>query len=823
MAAGRVRQPPLLAVVRSLCFNFAYPRALAIAMRAGAELRMSLSARITRFRLVHLLCAVFVLMGTPAVAQEQFVVAIVGDGPGDRLADGQQIYIDELLALTSSEFDVEIRYFVGDWSKASIEAAVQMAYRDAGVDLVLVTGFVANQLVATRRYFPKPTFLPIILDVNLFASEPVNGTSGIENLNYLSVYADFAIDLDTLARIVPYKKLILFVDTELASAIPELRQAAFDTSAARGVELIVVEHIGSDHELMNRVPDDADAVFVAGLPRMPAEDFDRLVAAINAARLPSYSFGGVDDVELGLLATNSEPRDIERQARLNALNMQAVMLGERAEDQPIASQAQERLTLNIETARKIGLSPSFSVLSEAVLLNVDEEVSGDQLGLVEIALMAVERNQDLRAETFGVQAGLQEISRARSSLLPQVGLSASLTQLNDSPSVMAGFAAERSNDAALSFDQLLYSDAASANLKIQKELQRTRLASLKEFKLDVIQVATTSYYTVLNARSQFRVQDNNLKVSRANLQLAENRVRLGTSTRADVYRWQAEVARAKILVSSAQSELSQSWETLNRVLHRPQGTRIALRQATLDEPFIMRRDEFDQLVQSPADYALFSQFYVDRALRQAPELEQLEAQIAAKRRELTSQRRAYWLPDFTVGARYTSNLNQSGLGAGPQAGQDLDDWSIGVQATLPLFSGGLKKANVSKAHFELRQLETLLVSTEERVEEQVRNRLHATRAAYTQIDLTAAAAEASRKNFELVSDAYGRGTITVIELLDAQDTSLSATAAAAESLYNFLITIMSLQRAVGGYDYLLTPEQRQELAAEYRDTLSESK
>ena len=146
-----------------------------------------------------------------------------------------------------------------------------------------------------------------------------------------------------------------------------------------------------------------------------------------------------------------------------------------------------------------------------------------------------------------------------------------------------------------------------------------------------------------------------------------------------------------------------------------------------------------------------------------------------------------------------------------------------MQATLPLFSGGLKKANVSRAQFELMQLEAIRSSTLERVEEQVRNQLHATRAAYAQIDLAATAAGASLKNFELVSDAYARGTVTVIELLDAQDTSLNATAAAAESLYNFLITIMSLQRAVGGFDYLLTPDERKALALEYRKSISESK
>ncbi len=93
-------------------------------------------------------------------------------------------------------------------------------------------------------------------------------------------------------------------------------------------------------------------------------------------------------------------------------------------------------------------------------------------------------------------------------------------------------------------------------------------------------------------------------------------------------------------------------------------------------------------------------------------------------------------------------------------------------------------------------------------------------AAYARIDLTLAAAEASRKNFDLVSDAYGRGTVSYIDLLDGQDASLTANAAQSDSLYNFLITIMSVQRAVGQFDFLLPADERNAIADEIRRYLT---
>ena len=757
----------------------------------------------------------------PRIALGEIVVGVVEDGPSDRLLFQQQIYIDELLALTESEFDVSIRKFRGDWTADSVNAALDAAYADPSVDMVLVTGFVTNQFAATRDEFPKPTFLPIIIDIGLLPSRPVDGTSGIANLNYLGAYADFGADLDTLARIAPYRKVALIYDSLAAASIPRLRENAYAVSEARGVELLEVTHDGVDHALLDKVPGDTDAIIFAGLPRLPEDDFDRLISGINAAGLPSYSFLGVPDVERGVLATNSEPRDLTRQARLNALNMQAVMIGERAADQPVETTIRDRLTINMATARLIGLSPSFEVLDDAILLNNEAEVSGDAFGLIEVARTALEQNQTLRAETFGVFAGEEEIARARANLLPQVTSSVSSTvRRDDSTAVMGGLFSERSNDAAVNVNQLLYSDSARANLIIQREIQQSRMSGLREFQLEIVLAATSTYYSVLNARSQVRVEENNLNVSRANLELAEDRVRLGRSTAADVYRWQAEVARAQIRVLNARAGLDQTWETLNRILHRPQGTRFPLREASFNEPFVMTEEDFDELVASPADYAVFTRFYVSRALQQAPELEQLDAQIAAKRRELQTERRSYWLPDFSISGRYADNLNQAGVGAGPIAGEGMYDWSIGVQATLPLFSGGLRRGNVSRADFELRQLQALRTSTEEAIEEEVRRQMYAAFAAFGQIELSREAAEASQKNYELVSDAYARGTVTVIELLDAQDASLSASAAEADSLYSFLITIMAVQRAVGGYDYLLPAEERDALAAEMRQALS---
>ena len=751
-----------------------------------------------------------------------FGVAVLYDGESERMADRQQTYVDELLTLVSGEFDITIEEFRGNWTKESIEQAMLDAYNAPQIDMLLVTGFVANQLVAAWGDHPKPTFLPTIVDTGLLPDASAVGTSGIPNLNYLGAYADFNSDLDILAKITPYDVLALFVDQELASAIPEVRDRAFEACAAKGIELKIIMHDGNDHALMSRVPDSVDAVFVSGLPRMPNEDFGHLIDAINNAGLPSYSFIGGSDVERGLLATNNEPRDINRQARINALNMQAVMLGERAGDQPVGSPNKPTLTINMATARKIGLSPSFEIMSDATLLNQVQVQSGQAYGLLAISKEALARNQDLQAEQFRLYAGTEEIARTRSQLLPQFGAEVGTTTRHESPTVSAGLLAKETTDGAISLNQLIYSDSATAALTIQKELQRDREENLHGFRLDIIQAATTAYYQTLNVRALLVVEESNLNVTRKNRELARDRVRVGSSTPADIYRWDAEVARAQIRLFDAQAAVTRSWTALTRLLHRPLSERFALSEATFDEPFVITLREFDSLVKRRTDYERFSMFWIRRGLNQAPEIAQIDARLAAKQRELKSEKRSYWLPEFSMGGRYTSNFSQSRAGTGQFGGEGLDDWSVGVQATLPLFSGGLRRANVSRASFELRQLEALRSATAERVEAAIRDRLSDARAAYSRMGLSVIAADASTKNFALVSDAYARGTVSIIELLDAQDASLSANGAVIDSRHQFLIIIMALQRSVGGFDFMLATDEREALANDLRAYLKGS-
>ena len=73
-----------------------------------------------------------------------------------------------------------------------------------------------------------------------------------------------------------------------------------------------------------------------------------------------------------------------------------------------------------------------------------------------------------------------------------------------------------------------------------------------------------------------------------------------------------------------------------------------------------------------------------------------------------------------------------------------------------------------------------------------------------------ARAEAARKTLDVVTDSYSRGIVDNIRLLDAQNQALLADLSAANSVYDFLIDLMEVERAAGRFDFFVAPGEQQE-------------
>ena len=205
---------------------------------------------------------------------------------------------------------------------------------------------------------------------------------------------------------------------------------------------------------------------------------------------------------------------------------------------------------------------------------------------------------------------------------------------------------------------------------------------------------------------------------------------------------------------------------------------------------------------------------VEEGVADAPELKILKAQIEIQERLLRNAKRSYWAPLIAADADVDEILSKSGEGeAAPELPGGLllptpDDtlWSVGLSATLPLFQGGARKADRLQAEQEIERFEVTYDSTAFLVEQRIRSAMELARAARAGIGLSQEAAAAARRNLDLVTDAYARGAVSIIDLLDAQNAALNAEELAANSVYDFLVDLLEVERAANRIELLGTPE-----------------
>jgi outer membrane protein TolC len=408
-------------------------------------------------------------------------------------------------------------------------------------------------------------------------------------------------------------------------------------------------------------------------------------------------------------------------------------------------------------------------------------------------------------------------------LLPQLSISGSASMIDrDRADEILGLNPERRAAVGAEFEQLIYSDDVKAEYAIERELQDLRSEERAELRLDVIFEAAANYIDVLRAKTVERIQTDNLRLTRSNLELAQSRVEIGEAGREELFRWESQIATNRKSVVEASAIRSQAEIAVNRVLNRPIEETFFTTEVGLNDPELV--SGFEQIrpyIESPGAFQVFRAFMVRDAFENSPELKQLDAAVRAQERELKASNRAFYVPTVGIGAN-VEQFARGGAGSQPlpefpNLFADRTNWNLFASAKLPLFQGYSMRARRGRAELELDSTRLQQEATRQRVEQRVRSLLHQTGASFVGIDLTRDGSEAAGLNLELVRERYAAGVVDILRLLDAQTQSLVADLAVANALFDYLIDLMGTQRAVGRFDYYRSPADRQLFLDELRE------
>lgn len=232
----------------------------------------------------------------------------------------------------------------------------------------------------------------------------------------------------------------------------------------------------------------------------------------------------------------------------------------------------------------------------------------------------------------------------------------------------------------------------------------------------------------------------------------------------------------------------------------------------------MEQKRITSYIDTPQAFERFSQFEIMQGWKYSPELDSAYANIQASFRRLQSSKRAFYLPDVELKGDITKRYARGGTGITPPpefstlTGKraSLTDWIVGIELTFPLFEGGAKCARVIRDRYRLRELGQEWNRILDEVSTRVSTSLNFSLASFLRIPLATHSKQAAHKNYTFTEDAYAKGVVTILDLLDAQNTYLVSEQNLATAQFNFALDLFRLMRSVGRFDFFLSDSEKEQ-------------
>jgi len=790
-----------------------------------------------------IILAVLLLFYSIASAQNRSLqgdvtIGIVVDGDWDLnkpvLADLEK-ELQEALSQQANIIIPRDKILIGDWTLDKVTELNNKLLADNQVDIVIGYGVLASYDLARRSTLPKPVIAPVIIDTTIQKITSKNGTSGVKNLSYLLFPGTFERDLKLFKNIVDFKNLLILQSKFYGQAFGNIQRSYEKLGRVMNINIHRLS-IGDDiTQVLDSIPPNTDAVYIDVL-QINRTKFKELVKELNDRHLPTFSLLGEIDVKEGVMA-GANPDIFPRLARRIALIIQRILLGEDAGNLSIEFSAAQRTFLNLQTAFTVGVSPKYSTMLEADIIGMEtaEFKGADTYSLEDVINKISQENLDVLAKTHEIAASYENISIARSNLLPQLDITLSGYKI-DSDRALAGSQPQNKIYGDATLTQVLLSEPAMANVSIQSSLYDSKVSELESFRQNTILDGSKLFLNYLRTRKIFSILLENLKLLRVNLDVAKNRESIGAAGPEEALRWEAEVAGLKKAVMDVQAQMNQAQLALKQMLNIPMIYLINFKDISFDdETQLISNKDFRSYLEDPQSYDLLTDFLVSYGQKKSADVQTLNGIVEARGRSLTSLQLSRFVPTIALFGTVTNTFYKSAIKSPfslnfpePPAsippeipayiGQifsgftiplpnDLD-WTVGINVSLNLLNGLGTAAQIEQSDIELRQIKTQQKAVEDKVALGIRSEMENLKAKNFGLMQSKIQVDAADKTLKIVSDSYSRGAVSILYLLDAQSAALNAQQISANALYDLFISYMQLQRAIGQYDVTMSSEDR---------------
>ncbi len=742
---------------------------------------------------------------------KQVTIAVVKDGPWAE-GDIAQHVEGELQKIIPRDIVLKFKAipdFDAQWKPERMRGVLQNAMDDPEVDIVLVTGaLVTQQAVKEDFALTKPVVSSYVQTPGLFkAPFSEEDRSLKENLSFILVPHMIDRDIHTFREMFSVSSLHITLGEEYLEQGEFVRAEIEKMATKLGIDINFISISDNISESLSRIGEDVEAVVLSEAPRLSAADRRILIRDLTARKIPTFSFQGYPDVELGALAALA-PDITVLAARRAALNINQLIRGESTSDLPIFLSMDLKLLINGRTAAELGYFPNYEVRAMADFLYEDAlKRDAATLTLEEAMNRAGENNTSLSISDSQVETSRLTMQVAKSSLFPQIFAGAGF-QYDDPWGRLKEIFPKNQTVAGLTLSQVLYDDEVISDYRSSQRLFEGTQYEHEQIRLDVLSDAGEAFLRYVLSRLLYQIELENLKLTEENRDLAEIRVRVGHAGRDEVFRWEAELARQRSTLLNVAAITESLRISLNQVLGAPQDVQWDPEELNVDpEVFTFLDSDLSQIFKNVQTYERFRGFMVQFAFANSPELMYLDIAIEALGIQFGQRKRKFYLPKVTADLSYDYQISRS-----PELTDLSRNWfTVALSATYPLFNGGAKYHDMKRISSQLETLEREKKLAQELVEKRIRTALQKVENSFPSIQFSQVAAENALKYLDVVQEKYGIGILNVTDLLEAQNASFIASQNAAISVYSYLLDMLALQRGMAWFELDKTDEERKEL------------
>lgn len=398
--------------------------------------------------------------------------------------------------------------------------------------------------------------------------------------------------------------------------------------------------------------------------------------------------------------------------------------------------------------------------------------------LSEIYKLALANDPQLKAAEASFNAGQEIEAQSRASLLPNLNLNANTTAVDTDNGDF------NNHGYTLALSQPVFNAAAWFSFKQGKALSQQAAVRFDLEQQSLIRRTVESYLGVLQATSELETFQAQERAIKRRLDQVNAQYEVGLIANTDVQEAQATYDNARVARITAEGELDNSYEALERLTGKS-FTAISLLS-----------DKYPITEPSPAE----AKPWVDKAWQGNLSLKLADLSTEAARRAAQAGHAGHY-PTLSLTANYDYDEGTA------VSDNSSDTSSIGLSLSVPIFSGG---AVSSKS----RELEQRLIENQYNREDTLREITQSTRSLLRNLRTGSLSVQALKQSIkssqtalEATEEGYKVGTRNVVDVLQAEQQLYAAQRDYANARFNFVQNLIAFKQQLG----TLNPEDIQEL------------